>query len=296
MINITFLGTTGAAPTKERSLPSVAMVHEGDIFLFDCGEGTQMQMLKFGISTQRLKAIFLSHAHGDHIIGIAGLIRTLALNNRKDELQIFVPKGSEPAIRSLVVFDKAILNYPVRIVGIGTGKVYEGKGYAVSAFKLTHNISTLGYVFKEDDRLKFDKEKCKRLGLKGTMFAELLAKGSISAKGKRVTLKSVTSLQHGKKVVYATDTRPSVETVHNAQGADLLIHESSFGSEQKKLALLRKHSMATEAAEIAKKAKVKNLILTHFSARYRDTTPLVKEARAIFKNTTAATDGYKISI
>lgn len=296
MINITFLGTTGAAPTKERSLPSVAMTYEGDIFLFDCGEGTQMQMLKFGISTQRLKAIFLSHTHGDHIIGIAGLIRTLALNNRKDELWIFVPKGSEPAVRSLVVFDKAIINYPIRIVGIRAGKVYEGKGYEISAFKLSHNVSTVGYVFREEDKRNFITDKCKRLGVKGTMFGELTRKGSLTVNGRKITLASVTTLKPGKKIVYATDTRPSAETIKNAKGADLLIHESSFGEEQKKLAIARKHSTASEAAELAKKAKVHALVLTHFSARYRETTQLIKEARHIFPRTTAATDGYKISI
>ncbi len=296
MIDITILGTAGSLPTKDRSLPSVALSYNGNSFLFDCGEAAQMQMQKFGVNPNKLKAVFLSHIHGDHVIGIAGLVRTLALNNRKEELKIFIPKGFENAVRNLIVFDKPIIGYRINIIGIKSGAIYTGKGFTVSAFRLNHNVSTYGFVFKENDRLRFMKEKCKRLGINGTMFSELESKGYLTVKGKRISIKSITTLSPGKKVVYATDTRPTAATIVAAEGADLLIHESSFTQEYKELAVKRKHSTVAEAAGIAKKARVKMLIVTHFSARYKSLDAINKEARQIFRNSMAATDGYKLHI
>ncbi len=296
MIDITFLGTAGSLPTKERSLPSIALSHDGNLFLFDCGEGTQMQMMRYGINPAKLKAIFLSHIHGDHVIGIAGLVRTLALNNRRDELKIFIPKGFENAVRNLIVFDRPIIGYPINIIGMQSGRIYRGKDFAVSAFKLNHNVSTYGFIFKEDDKINFLKDKCARLGIKGTMFAELGKKGYVRVNGKRITTKGLTIPKPGKKVVYAADTRPSKSTITAARNADVLIHESSFTSEYKNLAAARKHSTVTEAAGIARNAKAKMLVVTHFSARYKSLDPIRKEAKQTFRNTIAATDGYKLHI
>ena len=296
MIDITILGTAGSLPTKERSLPAIALSYDGNTFLFDCGEGTQMQMMRHGVNPARLKAIFLSHIHGDHVIGIAGLVRTLALNNRKEELKIFIPKGFENAVRNLIVFDRPIIGYPINIIGIKAGTIYRGKDFSVSAFRLNHNVATYGFVFKEDDRIRFIKDKCAGLGIKGTMFAELEKKGYVHVKGKRITTKGITVPKPGKKVVYAADTRPSKSTIAAARNADVLIHESSFTSEYKNLAAARKHSTVAEAAGIAKSAKAKMLIVTHFSARYKNLEPIRKEAKQTFSNTIAATDGYKLHI
>jgi ribonuclease Z len=296
MIDITFLGTAGSLPTKSRSLPSIALSYEGSSFLFDCGEGTQMQMMRYGVNPAKLKAIFLSHIHGDHVIGIAGLVRTLALNNRTDELKIFIPKGFEKAVKNLIVFDKPIIGYPISIIGINTGVIYKGKGFTVSAFKLNHNVSTYGFVFKEDDKTQFIEGKCKKLGIKGTMFADLEKRGYTYINGKRISTKGLTVPKRGKMVVYAADTRPTKSTITAAKHADVLIHESSFTSEYRELALKRKHSTVVEAAEIAKKAGAKMLIITHFSARYKNLDIINKEVHSRFRNSVAATDGYKLHI
>src|SRR5271169_2664841 len=130
-IKLVMLGTVGSSPTKARSMPSVALTYDGDVFLFDCGEGTQLQMIRYGVNSSKLKAIFISHTHGDHVIGIAGLVRTLALNRRPNPLIILVPSGYEHIIKSLISFDKAILGYSIIIKGIRTGEVYKGKGYSI---------------------------------------------------------------------------------------------------------------------------------------------------------------------
>ncbi len=296
MIKVTVLGTSGSTPTKNRGMPSVALTYEGAVYLFDCGEGTQMKLMHYGINISKIRAIFISHAHGDHIIGVAGLIRTMALNARREPLYIFVPKGYERGIASLVTFDKAMIGYPVVIKGISGGQVYKGKGFSVSAFRLNHSIPTYGYVFKEDDKLRFVKSKAEKLGVKGTMFSELKKKRSIIANGRRITLGSVTYPEQGKKVVYATDTRPCASTVKAAKNADLLIHEAAFAGSERSLAVERKHSTSDEAALVAKKAKVKALVTMHISARYRSSDKLLAGAKKIFPNTVVASDGYTIYI
>ena len=296
MIKTIILGTAGSAPTKERRMPSVAITYEGDTLLFDCGEGTQFQMLEHDINPVRVKAIFISHAHGDHTIGIAGLVRTMGMNNRKAPLMIFVPAGDEKVIENLIIFDRAPITYKIIIRGIRSGVVYSGKGYEVSAFKLTHTIPTYGYVFKEKDKRRFNKGLAHRLGIRGSMFATLEKRGNINIGKKRVTLKQVTWEQEGKKVVYATDTRPTKTTLAAAKNADLLIHESSYKAAEVKLAKMRKHSSAGEVALLAKKAHAKRLVLTHISARYRTDAELLSDARKVFKNTVVAHDGYALVI
>ena len=296
MIEITILGSSGSSPAKDRNLPSVALRREGDVFLFDCGEGTQMQMIKYGINAYRIKAIFVSHSHGDHIIGIAGLVRTLAMSNRDKPLEIFVPKGQEKIIKALVMFDKAMIGYDINIIGIGKGLAYTGKDFRISAFRLNHTINALGYIFQENDKKNFIMERCKKLGIEGRMFSELQKNGRIKLGKRIIYAKDLLEVKPGKKIVYAMDTRPTAETVKAAKDADLLIHESSYTEEFGRLARERKHSTALEAAEIAKKANVKRLVLTHISTRFKTAKPLIDEARKVFKEVSVAEDGERIIV
>lgn len=296
MIKTILLGTAGSAPTNARKMPSMVVIYEGDILMFDCGEGTQFKMLEYGLNAVKIKAIFLSHAHGDHTIGIAGLVRTMALNSRREPLLIFVPKGYEKVVESLIAFDKAIISYPIVVKGIQSGEVYSAKNYEISAFKLNHTIPTYGYVFKEKDAVKFKTALSHRLGLEGEMFSEIKRKGYLTIGKRRVTLAQVSWKQEGKKIVYATDTRPSETTVAAAKNADLLVHEASYNDSEIAIARKRKHSCAGEAALIAKKAHVKRLVLTHISARHRTDAELLRDAKAVFKETVVAKDGYTLVI
>ena len=274
-VNIVMLGTAGSSPTKERSMPSIAIKYEGDLILFDCGESAQLQMLRYGVNFSKLKAIFISHAHGDHVIGVAGLVRTLGMNRRTEPLKIFIPKGYESVIKMLLSFDRALLEYSIEVIGVGSsGVVYKGNGYSIKSFKLKHSIPAYGYVFKEDDRRRFIVSKTAKLGIKGEMHSALQKNGSLVIGKKTVKLEDVTSLVKGKKIAYAADTRPSSDTVKASEDADLLIHESSYAEEDGELAKERMHSTAFEAATVAKKAKVKRLVLTHISARYSNVKKL----------------------
>ncbi len=293
-MRITILGTSGSAPTKDRMMPGVVLTYDGSTMLFDCGEGSQMQMMKYGINFSKISAIFISHAHGDHIIGLAGLVRTMAMNRRSADLDIFVPRGYEGIVKTLISFDKALMTYRINIHGVGSGVVYEGKEFNIRAFHLNHTIPSCGYVFREADRRRFIVEKAKKLGIKGAMHSELQGKGWIKVGRRRITLQSVTTVQKGKSFVYATDTRPSRRTVAAARNADLLIHESSYSESEKALARDRKHSTAAEAAAVAKAAKVRRLVLIHISARYSSVGSLEKEARSVFMNSEVARDGEVI--
>ena len=151
-MKITFLGTGGSIPTAERGLPAMSLEYNGAVYLFDCGEGTQMQMLKFGVNAHRIRAIFITHMHGDHVIGVAGLIRSMALYGRTEPLEIFVPGGEEGKLEPLLTFDKVKIGYPILIRKARSGALYKGKDFTVSAFALKHSVKTFGYRFKEDDR------------------------------------------------------------------------------------------------------------------------------------------------
>ena len=296
MINITMLGTSGSAPTKSRGLPSMAVEHDGSIYLFDCGEGTQFQLLRFNVNSSKIKAIFITHIHGDHVIGFAGLIRSMALTRRTSPLYVFIPAGYEDGIKALIDFDRALIGYKIVIKKITGGMIYKEDGLTISAFPLIHTVKIYGFAIKEADRLHFLKEKCTKLGMHGIMFKKIMKEGSIRLGKRKIRLKDVTTLKKGAGIVYAVDTRPSRNAIKAAWGADAIIHEATYSNDLRNMAVERKHTTAIEAAMLAKKAHAKLLILTHISARYRNANVLLKEARSIFKNTILAKDGLKLVI
>ncbi len=285
MFEITMLGTSSGAPTVERSLPSIAVRRDGDICLLDCGEGAQRQMMRFGVSYMRVKAIFITHLHLDHFLGAFGLIETMALNGRSEKLTIYGPAGSKG------VFGKKEF---LEVVEIGDGFHLDYGEFSVSAFKVSHSRDSLGFAFQEKEKVRFYEEKAHAAGLRGQMFSQLLQKGELKVGKKTVKLKDVTYRQEGRLLVYSGDTVPTIAVAKAAKGADLLIHESTFGSDREAEAAEAKHSTAAQAAFIAKKAGVKKLLLTHISGRYKDTSLLLEEAKKIFPNTAIAQDGMKL--
>ena len=287
MLEITVLGCASAMPTVERSLSSIAVRKDGEVFLFDCGEGSQRQMMRFGVSYMKVKAIFISHLHMDHFLGVFGLLETLRLNGRKETLTIYAPPGSKGVFGT-----KEFL----RIVELEDGFSEDFGTFTMSAFKVSHRDNCFGFSFEEKEKIRFFEEKAKSLGIKGALFSKIEKEGSLKLDGKTIKLKDVTYAQPGKKLVYSGDTVPCASLVKAAKNADLLIHEATFGQDKKDEAKETSHSTAQQAATAAKKAKAKRLLLTHFSGRYVDTSILVSEAKAIFANTSAAQDGTKLEV
>ncbi|HIP25703.1 MAG TPA: ribonuclease Z [Archaeoglobus profundus] len=300
LLKITFLGTAGSVPCVNRNPSAILIQYGGDRILFDCGEGTQRQMM-IARTGFNLKGIFITHLHTDHFIGLFGLLETLALNERKEKLNIYVPS---PNVKFLHTLFKLLgyynLSYPVEIVGLEDGNEISFGNYKIVAFKTEHDVPSLGYALIEKDRPgKFNRAKAEELGIPpGPLYAKLVRGESIEINGRIITPDMVVGPPRpGRKIVYTGDTRPCEKIVEIAKDADVLIHDASFTSDLQEWAEKTKHSTAKEAAEIAKKARVRQLILTHISARYsKDVTPLLEEAKQIFKNVVVAEDLMSIEV
>ncbi len=285
------LGTSASVPSVSRNLSSMGVRYEGEVYLFDCGEGTQRQMMKYKLSYAKTKAIFITHLHADHYLGIAGLCHTLHMIGRKDILTVYGPRGTVRRMEGLGC------NYEfLRVEEVGEGVVYKGEGFSVRAFPVEHGRNALGYVLEEDERRNFEKEKCDRFGIKGVMFRELERKGEVEVEGRAVKIEEVTKPKKGKKIVYSGDTRACRRVEEEAKGADLLIHEGTFGEDRREEADEREHSTVADAAELARRAGAKRLIITHISNRYGKVDELLKEARKAFDKAEIAKDGMEIML
>lgn len=281
MIKIIFLGTSGAIPSRERNLPSIA-IHAKEWMLFDCGEGTQRQMMKYNVPYGSIKSIFITHAHLDHFLGLFGLLQTFDLTLPHIKLPVFLPKGI------------SLNNKNIKSTRIKEGKLYENSDFEVHAFKVKHIDDSYGFILKEKDRIKFYEKKAHSLGLKGKMFREIQEKGFVKIGRKKIKLKDVTWVKKGRKIVYTGDTVKCKEVIKAAKGADLLIHEATHLSKEESGAEV--HSTVKEAATVAKKAKVKKLILTHISPRHHDSKELLKEAKKVFNNSIISKDGLVLNL
>lgn len=291
ILKIVFLGTSGSVPSVERNVSSIFIQYGQYKFLFDCGEGTQRQMMmaKTGL---KINHIFITHLHTDHFAGLFGLLETMSLNNRTEELKIFSPQAKIlREIFEILGYDE--LNYRVEIEEVFDGFEIDFKDFKIVAFKTEHIVPSFGYALVEKDRRKFNREKAEKLGIPpGPLYSKLLSGESVFWNGKLIRPDDVLGeIRKGRKVVYTGDTRPCRRTVEVAESADVLIHDASFTEDLKQWAIESGHSTAKEAAEIAKIAGVKKLVLTHISARFsKDPTPLILEAKSVFENVLVAED------
>ncbi|MFC6992838.1 ribonuclease Z [Haladaptatus sp. GCM10025707] len=288
-MRVTFLGTSGAVPTTERN-PSALMVNrEGERLLFDAAEGTQRQMMRFGTGFA-VSHLFVTHLHGDHVLGIPGLVQTWDFNGRDDPLTIHTPTGTRREIRNLVEATGARPSYPVHINEVEPDEVaHGGEEYEVRTFETDHRTTSVGYALVEEDRKgRFNRERAEELGVPvGPLFQELHAGNPVELDDGTVVEPEqvVGEPRPGRRVVYTGDTRPAQSVVEAATDADLLIHDATFDDERADRARETGHSTGTEAGEVAQQAGVKRLALTHISSRYAG------NAGAIHSDAVAAFDG-----
>ena len=295
MLKVNFLGTGGAVPSVKRAMPAIAL-HWDKLFLWDCGEGTQREMMRRGVGYGSVEAIFITHLHLDHFLGVFGLIETIRMNTQREHLQVFASRGLGKIIEAM---SPSFMRRPdfIKFEEMREGELYRGKDYSISAFRVEHGGNAFGLVFQEDNKRKFNEAEAKGKGLKGTMFREIQKKGFVEVGGKKIKLDDVSWERKGIKVVYSGDTQPTESVVKAAEGADLLIHDATFGEGMGDEAEGRLHTTAAGAARIAKRAGVKKLVLTHISCRYANAEKeLLSEAKAIFKNTELAKDGMEIEV
>jgi len=292
MLTVTFLGTSAARPTVERNVSGLAVHREGETMLFECGEGTQRQMMRYGVSFA-LSEIFFTHFHADHFLGVIGLIRTLGLQGRPEPLLLYGPKGAKKVLNDAIKLGVERVPFPVEITELKAGETIKKDEYELRAFATEHGGGSIGYALKEHERRgRFDVEKAKAAGIpEGPLWGKI-------AKGEMPGPEGVVGPPRpGRLVVFTGDTRPTASVVDAAQGADLLIHEATFGEEEKERAKETGHSTAKEAAQVALAAGVKKLMMCHVSARYSmSAEELVKEAREVFPNASVAKDGMEVDV
>ncbi len=292
-MELVFLGTGGSWPTVHRNVASLALKRGSEILLFDCGEGTQRQFQRSDVSYMSVSNVFVSHLHGDHVLGLPGLLQTMSLNDRRTPLTIHGPPGIKRFVSLIFSRPMPSPRFEVNVRELTDGEVLPFEGYRVEARKLDHSTPNFGYALVEDPRPgRFDKDHALELGVpEGPLFGRL-------QQGETVELEDGTLVRpgqvlgeprRGRKIAYTGDCRPCEATVELADHADVLVHEATFLEEHEDANELG-HSTARQAAFIAEKANVDRLFLTHISPRYADPGPLEEEARSVFEEAYVAED------
>ncbi len=298
---IRFLGTAASRPTVERAVSAVALIREGETFLIDCGEGTQRQMMRYGISFS-VQDILFTHTHADHVLGLTGLLRTLQLQGRTEPLRLWGPPDAGRTLRQCISLGGERSTFEITISELEPGATIPRDQFRFDTFAVEHRGSpSIGYALVEEERLgRFNPELARELGIpEGPLWGRIHKGESITLDDGRVVAPSalVGERRRGRRVVITGDTRPCANTIEASRDADLLIHEATFADDEAARALETGHSTAREAAQVAHAAGVRRLVLTHISARYsRDAHELEREARQVFARTTVARDGTEIEL
>jgi ribonuclease Z len=278
---------------------ALAVQRESDLMLFDCGEGTQRQMMRFGTGFS-VDDIFVTHLHADHFLGVIGLVRTMGLQGRDTPIRLWGPPASRPLLEQAVHLGIDRVPFTVEIQELSPGDVLKRSGYDIVAYRSRHGVRSLGFALVEHERLgRFHPERAHELGVpEGPLFGKLHRGEPVNVDGRIVRPEDVVGPPRpGRRVVYTGDTRPCRDTVAIARSADLLIHDATFGRDETERARATGHSTGREAAEVARRAGALRLVLTHLSARYADDPrALEREARHVFRQTVVAHDGLLIEV
>ncbi len=298
-LQIVFLGTSAATPTKSRGLSSVALIRDGDLLIFDAGEGTQHALARAKVGLNRETKIFITHMHGDHCVGLLGIIQSMSMAGRDKPLDVFGPRALFGFIRNSAKYLRFGISFPLRVHQVHDGTIAKAKDYKVLAAQGEHSSPNFGYVLEENARTGiFKPNKAKQLGVPiGELWSKLQSGKTVSVGKRRVRPDQVLGKRRsGRKIGISGDTRPTDKLIKFFSKSNLLIFDSTYSEQHQHLAKERLHSTAKEAARIAKKSASTLLVLTHFSSRYTDVKPLEAEAREIHPNTIAAHDMMRLAV
>lgn len=302
-VKLTFLGTGSAVPTARRNHPAVYLQFKDENILVDCGEGTQRQFRRAGLNPCKITKILITHWHGDHVLGLPGLLQTLMMNGYSRKLEIYGPIGTSERVRKFFdligrkgqEFDVRVSEFGGR--GIGTSeRIVDGEDFIVESFEVLHDCPCVGYNFVVKEKMRLDKEKLAKMKIPNSLLIGELAKGkSVDINGKKIDGKKLMYKEPGRKVSFVMDTRYDDSIVKSVKGVDLLVSEATFSSEERDVAYEYGHLTSVDAGKIAKKGKVKGLVLMHLSQRY-DEIPkkILNEAKGVFENVRVVEDLDKI--
>ncbi len=302
VLNVTILGSNSAIPTLKRKPTAQLVNHNERFFLIDCAEGTQIQLRKYRIKMQRIHHIFISHLHGDHFFGLIGLISSMHLLGRKRELHVYAPPLLENILNVQLEASQTELIYPFNFHPIKPDvhdKIYEDEKLIVETIPLDHRIPTCGFLFKEKEgKRKLKKDVVNSLKIPVNEYLNLKNGADyIDSNGKTIKNNKVTDNPHPvRSYAYCSDTGYYEKIIPIIKNVDLLYHEATFAHDMVDVAREKFHSTSVDAATIAKKAEVKNLVIGHFSTRYESSQELLKEAKTVFKHTRAASDGKNYDV
>ena len=298
-MKLVFLGTSAAQPTEKRGLSCICLEKEGEILMFDAGESAQISYMKSGLGWNKKMKLFVTHLHGDHCVGILGLLQTMSMQNRTESLEIFGPKGIDEFLAANIKILNFGLPFSILITIVNEGTIYENNKFLIHAAKANHSITAFSYLFEEKDKPgRFNVEKAKELGIpEGELWNKLQNGIDVINNEKIIKPEQVLGKKRsGKKIGISGDTMPTKELEEFFNECDYLVFDSTFLDEEKQKAQDTCHSTAKQAAELAKKANVKNLILTHFSARYKDEIGHKTEAEQIHNSVITAKDLLEVEI
>ena len=298
-MKLVFLGTSAAQPTEKRGLSCICLEREGEILMFDAGEAAQIAYMKSSLGWNKKMKLFVTHLHGDHCVGILGLLQTMSMQNRTEPLEIFGPKGIDEFLGANIKVLNFGLPFSILINIVNEGKIFENKKYLIHATKANHSITAFSYLFEEKDKPgRFNVQKAKELGIpEGELWNQLQNGQEITNNQTIIKPEQVLGEKRpGKKIGISGDTMPTKKLEEFFLGCDYLVFDSTFIDEEKQRALDTCHSTAKQAAELGKNAKVKNLILTHFSARYKDEIQHKNEAEKIHNSVITARDLLEVEI
>jgi len=299
MIRVTFLGTAASRPTVGRNVSALTIAREGETLMFDCGEGTQRQMMRFATGFA-IHDIFFTHMHADHFLGVIGLLRTMGLQAREEPIRLWAPEGGRQILHEAVHLGVERVPFDIEIVELAPDTVLKRNGYDIFAYRTQHGIRSLGYALIEHERLgRFNPELAREMGVpEGPLFGKLHKGQDVEVEGRIVRAADLVGPPRpGRRIVYTGDSRPCRSTADIAAGADLLIHDATFADEEAERANETGHSTAREAAQLARRAGALRLALTHISSRYaEDSRVLEREAREVFPATFVANDGMVVEV
>ncbi len=301
-IEMTFLGTTAMVPTIDRGHSAILLYADKESIIMDCGENTQRQLKIAKADIMRITKILITHWHGDHVLGLPGLLQTMNMmvgEGQQKSIDLFGPQGTKKRMEYVFkAFESDMSSMKIKIHEIAEdGKFFENEDYSLEAMHLNHTVKTIGFAFIEQDRRRINMEFAKKHKIpEGPLMGKLQRGETITNKEEKITADEATYVVKGKKIAYIADSEPSKNSVLLAKQADLLISEATFATKLEAKGEEKKHMTASQAAQIAHQADAKKLILTHFSQRYKDTSELLENAKDIFPETIAAFDFMKIKI